>query len=437
MHRLEEKTQLSRTWLFLICVGFAVHGGTALLRLSTFFPTPKLVDFASFYAGSWAIRRGESPYAFSEDLVTYLRLNMGLSTPLPTLNSFPIWPWLLQPLTFLNYPMAATVWLALLLGVLVWSTLALARIAGVTGWLQRSLLGVLVITFGPIVLSLTLGQSSTLLLATVLFVCDSFEIKSPVIRLATLAAWIPAISTKLFPIGWLPIFLMRRQWQELILATMGVVLAVGLSFLLLPVVSRDYFLAFLPNQIGRFSADFGLDDQSLLAWLTRLGQSTTLQTPGWTVTETHLAQWTPPWDVAPELIQNLGYGFLVAIALAIAVRAGAVFVNKGRSALDLEIWFFLWVLFTLLPFPHTERYNHVLLLPALAWLWGQGALGRRYAVMGYFLTALSRLTHLWVLILPWPLAPVLTGSGVVAVLCLGVGVWQLLPTGFVKDSGNR
>ena len=33
---------------------------------------------------------------------------------------------------------------------------------------------------------------------------------------------------------------------------------------------------------------------------------------------------------------------------------------------------YLLVLFSLLPIPHMERYNHVAVLPAMAWLWRWG-----------------------------------------------------------------
>jgi len=68
------------------------------------------------------------------------------------------------------------------------------------------------------------------------------------------------------------------------------------------------------------------------------------------------------------------------------------------------------------------RYNHTLLLPAIAWLWGQGESGQRFAVVGYFLAGLARLTHLWVLLLPWPWGPLATGFGVMAVLTLMFGM---------------
>jgi hypothetical protein len=80
------------------------------------------------------------------------------------------------------------------------------------------------------------------------------------------------------------------------------------------------------------------------------------------------------------------------------------------------------LLFTLIFFPHMERYNHLIALPALAWLWSRGIWGRKIAIMGYALFALSRLNHIWVSVLPSGLAAVATGFGLFAVLLLFSGV---------------
>lgn len=99
--------------------------------------------------------------------------------------------------------------------------------------------------------------------------------------------------------------------------------------------------------------------------------------------------------------------------------------------------FYLWVLYWLLPFPHTERYNHVLLLPAMAWLWARSETfahrsetlaqrGRNLVILAYFLAGLSRLTHLWAILLPAPWGPLASGFGLYAVLLLGGGTVALL-----------
>ncbi len=126
-------------------------------------------------------------------------------------------------------------------------------------------------------------------------------------------------------------------------------------------------------------------------------------------------RWNPPWAVEPAYLTAVAYGLLGALGLAVA---GVVW-RAGPH--EPEAVFYLWVLYALLPVPHTMRYNHVLLLPAIAWLWGRGAQARWYASAGYCLAALSRLTHVWA-VLPAPWGPLTSGFGVVAVCVLGAGI---------------
>ena len=74
--------------------------------------------------------------------------------------------------------------------------------------------------------------------------------------------------------------------------------------------------------------------------------------------------------------------------------------------------------------PHVERYNHVLLLPALAWLWGQGGDMRLASAVAYGMLAISRLNHLWLIAFSYPWAPLLSGAG------LGAALVVLVSTGY-------
>jgi len=72
----------------------------------------------------------------------------------------------------------------------------------------------------------------------------------------------------------------------------------------------------------------------------------------------------------------------------------------------------------------------VLLLPAMAWLWGhslsegdgRGKWQRRVVVVAYALVGLSRLTHLWAMLLPAPWGPLASGFGMYAVFLLGAAI---------------
>jgi hypothetical protein len=114
---------------------------------------------------------------------------------------------------------------------------------------------------------------------------------------------------------------------------------------------------------------------------------------------------------------------LITTALLAALAGGVVLVwIRADRARHAEALFYLAVLYTLLPIPHMERYNHVIILPAMAWLWGQGEGYRPVAVVAYCLIALSRLNHLWAIIFGWPLGPLVTGTCTYAVLLLGGGI---------------
>lgn len=400
-------------WITLGGVGALIHFGTALLRLDTFFPYPKLMDFAAFYAGAWAVRTGISPYGLPPELLEALRVQLGISFSPPI--SPPIWLWLLQPLTFLHFSTAAFVWLLVLLALLTWSTFTLTQIARYREWRQIGTAFVLALTFGPVFLNLTLGQNGLFLLVAVLIIGQTLQTQIKNL-LPTVIAWILAVGTKLFPLIWLGALPLLRCWRLFVLAAMAVLLALGLTSLLTPTASQDYWLRFLPERIFSYSEQVEIDDQSLVAWLDRLGRPHTFGVPGLSVTQQHTVTWSPPWSVDPQIIRLVGYSLVALLALISTI----VLLRAGPA--EAEGSFYLWVLYGLIVFPHMERYNHVLLLPAMAWLWAQGSGGRKLVILAYFLVGLSRLTHLWAILLPAPWGPLASGFGLYAVLLLGGGM---------------
>ncbi len=405
----------------LALVALAIHLGTAVLRLDTFWPYPRLLDFAAFYAGAWALRHGLSPYPWPQGLGERLaaEASLDLSLGLPILNSFPLWPWLLQPLTLLPFPQAAWLWLLFHLLLLAWASRELARWARVPpGW-PRGILYGLVLTFGPVTLNLTLGQTGPFLLVLALLLLRGMDRMGRSQAVSSGVLWGVGVATKLFPLLWLPgLALLRRGWV-LRTALVGLAGAALLHGLLLPGLTWRYVTEFLPAQAAALSQG-QLDDQSLLAWLLRLTQPLRFQVPGLFVFQRHWVEWAPGISVDPDLIR----GGTAVLLLGGGLGLARWLWDRGRG--DPRAGFHLWVLFSLLVLPHTERYNHLLLLPALAWLWGQGPRAQGYAVAGYFLAALARLTHLWVLILPWPWAPLLTGAGIGAVVVSMVGVGKAM-----------
>lgn len=407
------------SWGIMGGAGALMHLGTALLRLNSFFPYPKLVDFAAFYTGAWAIRLGLSPYRWSSELLETLRVEscLYLSPPIPF--NPPIWLWLLQPLTVFDFPVASRVWLLADLVLIIWISFALGRVAGCDRWWQRAVIFLISLTFGPTFLDLTLGQTSILLLLAALVMGGAIRASTSSPPILAASAGGLAIGVKLFPAIWLVALPWLRHWRLLLLTALAAVLVLGLSYVIAPVASRDYALRVLPERISSASKQAGLDDQSLVAWLDRLGHTHTFRVPGFSATRLHTVTWSPPWSVDTGIIRGIGYflvGLLGLIVLAIVLRADPA---------EREGGFYLWVLYGLLPLPHCERYNHVLLLPAMAWLWGRGCTGRKLATLAYFLAGLSRLNHVWAILLPAPWGPVASGFGLYAVLVLGLGIATL------------
>ena len=406
-------------WRGIALLALAIHGGTALLRLDTFWPYPKLVDFGAFYAAAAAMRQGLSPYFPDAAFVDALRAASGMPFHPPPVFNPPPWPFLLQPLTLLPFPGAAWAWLLLQLAILAWCGRRLAELAGIDGIGRWAVLAVTV-TFGPVFLDLSLGQTSTVLLLAALVIGRSLSTPGRQTLFRGAAGQALAVAAKLYPAFWTGALVLRRRWRTLalsLLLTGAVFLAVSLAQ---PETSLRYWRAYLPARVTAATEQVNVDDQAWMAWWARLTLPQSFAVPGLNPDERHSVRWDPVWDLAPTAVRTAGYLILAAVA-------GATMWALWRTRPEAdEPAFYLWVLLGLLAFPHMERYNHALLLPAMAWLWGQGERGRRIAVTGYLLAGAARLTHLWVLVLPWPWAPLATGSGVLAVLLLMAGMVQAL-----------
>lgn len=393
-------------------VGLTAHLGTAALRVRTFVPYPKLLDFSAFYASAWALQRGSSPYDISEALLEAVQTEKGIPFRPPPIYNPPVWPWLLQPLTFTRFSTAASIWLIVQLAQGVWITGVLTRLAGYEKWPARSVVLVLTVTFGPLFLDLTLGQTSVILLTCTLVVAQGLRTEAHKHLLLAGAAQGLAVAAKLFPAVWLGAFALLRRPKLLALGMLATLLVLGLGFLVSPQGNEDYWFRFLPERIASASDRGGLDDQSLAAWLDRLGRPQSYQVPGLWVSELVHVTWLPPWSIDPYVLHWCGYVLAALLGLPV------LWVLWQSSPNCREAGFYLWILYILLVFPHTERYNHVLLLPAMAWLWSQGRRQRIAVILAYTLTGLSRLNHLWTILLPVPWGPLASGFGLYAVLLL-------------------
>jgi hypothetical protein len=397
-------------------LGALIHLGSAMLRVDTFLWSPKLLDFGSYYVGAWSFRMGISPYENAGGLVRQLRLTEGLSVLPDFPISPPLWLALMEPFTWVSFPVAAWLWVLILLTVILLSVRSLREITGrgqaVGFWVAFPL----VLTFGPVFLNLTLGQNALFLLSAILYAGRMLKPIQGFPGLPGVAMLFMAIAAKLFPALWLGVLFVLRKRKYCIITLLLVIAAMGAAALRNPAAHRDYWKRFLPQRSISLSSDVGLDDQSLVACVDRLSRPHTFQVPGLSVSRTQRVTWSLPWAFTGDSIRYTAF----IIEALVAAALFRLFLRRGRR--DPEGFFYLAVLFFLVVTPHTERYNHVAALPAMAWLWSRD--GMRYGAVlpAYLLFGLSRLNHLWAIALPGPLAALASGFGLYAVILLGVGI---------------
>jgi alpha-1,2-mannosyltransferase len=400
-----------RWFRILLLCAIVIHAGTALLRIDSFLPHPQMQDFAGYYSRAWRMRHDVELPDRAPKLLARLRAEAGLDLKPARTFGPPLWPWLLQPLTMLRYPVAAWLWFVSLLAMIAWASQELRLLARWQG--SRLIAFLLVLTFGPDFLALTLGQNSLVILCAALLVGRALRRNTYGASAVAATAWTLAAAAKLYPLAWLFPTILLRRWKLVVLAGSGILIGFSLVYVnanpetrMLQV--RQTFIAF-----HNTSQHPHLDDQSLAGFLNRLGRSAHFRTSGLAVSDRSTVKWVPLCPIRPRTLIAVNYAILLSFGLVLLLLT---LRWRTRSAEGL---FYLWVLFGLLLFPHMQRYNHVLLLPAMAWLYGQSEGARAAAGTAYFLAALSRLNHTWARLLPSPWAPLASGFGLYAVLVLG------------------
>jgi len=358
------------------------------------------------------------------------------------LTSPPIWLPLLWPLGYFSFPVASALWLAFSVLLLLWISRELELLAGVSqpgttflgaesggnrSRLQRFLVFLIVVTFGPVTLALMLGQNSIILLAGALSLGACLQKRSS-LSIASLG-FAAATAGKIYPASWLVPIVMMRRWKLVTACILFLVSLAGLTYALFPTACEQYVKDSVPRVLGRVTGPggFELDDQSLFSVLRRLTVESDYAVPLVSISKTEKIRWKPSRSVDPA---RLLFGAFI-LSLLLLAPACVALAKTGRSAPVAN--FYIWVLVPLLFFPHVPRYNHVLLLPALAWLLTQGGTGLRIGILGYLLVGLSRLTHLWAVILPSPWGPLASGFGLYAVIVAILGMAWLLVHGNTRS----
>ncbi len=403
----------------LVAIGLVTNLGTAALRINRIFPLPKIVDFASYYSYALALRMGESIYPLSEDFISRVQLDKALYLPVPVLHSPPLWIALIIPLTYLRFPTAAWIWMSILAACMLGSTYIILEIAHpefrsaplskrIRLWLAGALI---VITFGPCFLSLTLGQNSILIMIACLGIgrwlgSNGRNILKPALLCAI------AVSAKIYPLIWVGFFAAIRMWKLVVASIAVIAVCFTIVAAYRPDVTTSYWSTFIVQRASQLKQDVFIDDQSIRSFLARMFQS---RTYGFGTLDPEVratVTWSPPLTLSDRWVSVVSYSLFAALA---GLSLFCILVAKRD---DYEGGFYLFVLISLLGFPHMERYNHVLLLPAMAWLWKKHRKNRNIVIISYTLVGVSRLTHFWAIHLGYPIGALATGSSLFALLLL-------------------
>jgi len=411
-------------WLCVLLAASVIHFGTAALRLNGF----NALDFSSYYAAAASSSLDISPYPFSPEWIDFLVETKDLPERVPRFNSAPLWAWLLQPLAHLPFPYAAVLWLLILGVVVVFCHILLVRIAGYEDWKITAATLPITATFGPMFLNLTLGQNAAILLLCALIMGEALRTRSRFMKILWIPLWIVAVAGKIFPALWLGArpFLKRPRT---LLAALGLFAMVFLAIAWLkPTVNKSYWQRYFIGRAQKYtSISAGIDDQSMRAYLDRITQSSRFGFHGIDVRERHRVTWKAPWELTDRAV------FAATAALAVLMGIWLIYswVRSRSRSPDGELYSL--ILFVLIFFPNIQRYNHVLALPAMAWLWQRGPWGRKLAIAGYALFALSRLNHAWAVYLPTTLAIPASGFGLFGVMLLFFGT----TLSFLKSCGDK
>ncbi|MDQ4077445.1 MAG: glycosyltransferase 87 family protein [Chloroflexota bacterium] len=315
----------------------------------------------------------------------------------------------------LPFPSAATLWLFLLLLLAVYSHVLMIRIAGYNDWKTVALTLPVTLTFGPLFLNVTLGQNGIVLLLSALLLGEILRGGSKGFQISAVAMWVVAVAAKVYPVLWVGSLLLARRWRTFAVAISLCFVAFGMMALLEPEISADYWFDFLPGRTRQFATGVSIDDQSLNGFLSRVGTSNSYTFPGLNIQDRHEVTWSWPWDFSAQSIRYF------SSVLLLILGALLMFCWIQNNAKEPEGILYSLVLFSLLLFPNMGRYNHVLALPAMAWLWKQKTPYRKLTVIAYGLFALSRLNHLWALF-PSPIGPLASGFGLFGVLIVILGL---------------
>jgi ABC-type multidrug transport system fused ATPase/permease subunit len=403
-------------WAIIAVLAACVHFGSAALRINSFFPSVQAYDFSSYYTAAWSIRLNMSPYSSPPEVLDYLAKTQNLLHIPPICASTPLWAWLMQPLTAFPFPSAAALWLLILIALAVCCHILLVQTAGFQSWKIIIATLPITLTFGPLFLNLTLGQNAIVLLLCALLMGKALSNHARCFQILWIPLWLAAVAAKILPVLWLGCLPFLKQRRTLLLA-FSLCLATFLAMVWLEPESNDYWQRYLIGRAEHYSQGGNdIDDQSLKAFIGRIARPSQFEISGINLPKKQTLNWNFPWEFSSGFV----YGLSAVIVILIGLLLLYSWVRSRNRYPTGELYSL--ILFTLVFFPNMQRYNHVLALPAIAWLWNRGPRCRNLTIAAYALFALSRLNHIWAALLPSLLASVASGFGLCGILLLLIGV---------------
>ena len=107
------------------------------------------------------------------------------------------------------------------------------------------------------------------------------------------------------PNNWIAILPFLRRWKMLVKMVTVCIFAFGWMAICYPNLNQTYWFQYLPKEAAKLSTKITIDDQSLNAWLMRLGKSNSFSFPGLDVRAQKVITWDMPWQFWSRTIRYI------------------------------------------------------------------------------------------------------------------------------------
>ncbi len=329
---------LQATWLrwVLVIVVLALYAGWITYVVKA----DKPVDFFVYYLAAGAFQRGQNAYDIQDEAWDDLALEMGVTNYTRPYRYPPLTAQIAAPLTALEPPVAAALWLALSAIASVTAAWLLALTLDQTyRWVIA--LGALLF-FVPPLTTLHAGQVNLLLLASLAAALLALRRRKPLLGGAALAV---GAGLKVIPLALVAYLLWCRRWKALLAAVLVLIVLLLLGTFL---VGWEGLAAYGRNavQLGEPGRLFPEPtNQSLHGFFARL-----------------FTRHSYGWSLADDAGLARTAGMVAALVLVLATAAVCWRVGNTEALLPLEFSLIVTALQLITPFTWYHQLS-LLLIP--------------------------------------------------------------------------